>query len=67
MHLLISGLGAPGTSHGFSDSFYAQYDNYVDLIDEEQDPDFLATVGASLVDQQIPTLSNASGTDRQVS
>lgn len=55
----------PGTSHGSSDLFHAQYDNYVDLIDEDQDADFLAAIEASLLDQQTATSSNASDTDQQ--
>ena len=38
----------------------AHYDNYVDLIGEDQDPDFLAAIEASLLDKQTVISSDAS-------
>ena len=43
----------------------AHYDNYVDLIDEDQDPDFLAVIEASLLDKQTATSSDASDPELQ--
>lgn len=45
----------PGTSGGSSISLHTQYDHYVDLLDEDQDPDFLAALEASLLDEQAAT------------
>ena len=56
----------PGTPHVSSIFLHqAHYDNYVDLIDEDQDPDFLAVIEASLLDKQTATSSDASDPELQ--
>ena len=56
----------PGTPHVSSIFLHqAHYDNYVDLIDEDQDPDFLAAIEASLLDKQTATSCDASDPELQ--
>ena len=44
---------------------HAYYDNYVDLIDEDQDPNFPTAIEASLLDKQTATSSDASDPELQ--
>ena len=55
-----------GTPHvSFIFLHQAHYDNYDDLMDEDQDPDFLAAIEASLLDKQTATSSDASDPELQ--
>ena len=44
---------------------HAHNDNYVDLIDEDQDPNFPTAIEASLLDKQTATSSDASDPELQ--